>query len=548
MLSEGRTTTQRSRYIALVTDSEGRLVGKRYLLVRSLGHGGMGEVWQAWDKFLHRHVAVKEVLRRAGAAQRTLREARAAAKLRHPGIVKVHDVITDDDRPWIVMELIDGRSLADCLRADGQLTERRAAEIGMQVVRALDVAHQQGVVHRDVKPSNIMLDGDLPILTDFGIAFIEGGTAITPMGEAVGSWEYMAPERFKGLATSASDLWSVGIVLYEVVVGRTPFRYIDMASTARAIMEDDLVKNYSTDRLWPVIEGLLRKDPAERLTAEAAVSMLAEVAGTAPSAPVSQETVPAKPVRTQLARPVPVTDPRGTDARTRHDAGAFAAPPDPDVTQPVVLPGDVTEEPFVPPRPRRSLRPMWVVLGAVVVVAALVFVAISLWPTPEREVTLVTDTSQPGFVIDVPAGWTRSVTDAGTISDAQWQGVQDNPKIGGLTVDVLSDPSTTAPYSYLVVKDGTENNNHRDNHSYQRLNLTNTGTSQYSGGEAELEYTYKSAATNTWFHVRYRAMLPPSHLYLLKFSMSADDEQTLKSRWGDAQPTLDKIRDSFHPR
>ncbi|WP_132126416.1 serine/threonine-protein kinase [Actinocrispum wychmicini] len=531
-----------------MTDSEGRLVGKRYLLVRSLGHGGMGEVWQAWDKFLHRHVAVKEVLRRAGAAQRTLREARAAAKLRHPGIVKVHDVITDDDRPWIVMELIDGRSLADCLRADGQLTERRAAEIGMQVVRALDVAHQQGVVHRDVKPSNIMLDGDLPILTDFGIAFIEGGTAITPMGEAVGSWEYMAPERFKGLATSASDLWSVGIVLYEVVVGRTPFRYIDMASTARAIMEDDLVKNYSTDRLWPVIEGLLRKDPAERLTAEAAVSMLAEVAGTAPSAPVSQETVPAKPVRTQLARPVPVTDPRGTDARTRHDAGAFAAPPDPDVTQPVVLPGDVTEEPFVPPRPRRSLRPMWVVLGAVVVVAALVFVAISLWPTPEREVTLVTDTSQPGFVIDVPAGWTRSVTDAGTISDAQWQGVQDNPKIGGLTVDVLSDPSTTAPYSYLVVKDGTENNNHRDNHSYQRLNLTNTGTSQYSGGEAELEYTYKSAATNTWFHVRYRAMLPPSHLYLLKFSMSADDEQTLKSRWGDAQPTLDKIRDSFHPR
>jgi serine/threonine protein kinase len=217
-----------------MTEGASRVIAGRYRLIERLGHGGMGVVWHARDEVLGREVAVKEIrLPVTGSApddlvdlmvRRALREARAAARLRHPAIVTVHDVVTDDGRPWIVMELIRGRSLAEVIAADGVLPARRAAEIGLKVLGALDAAHRRGILHRDVKPANIMLDGDRVVLTDFGIAAIDGATALTATGLLVGSPDYLAPERINGRSpTAAVDMWGLGVTLYAAVAGSPPF-------------------------------------------------------------------------------------------------------------------------------------------------------------------------------------------------------------------------------------------------------------------------------------------------------------------------------------
>jgi Protein kinase domain len=267
-----------------------RLVGGRYRLMDPLGHGGMGVVWRATDELLHRAVAVKEVRLRFGlpeqaeqAAARTLREARAAAGLRHPGIVAVHDVVIEDGRPLIVMELVAGRSLAEVVRQEGPLPEERAASIGRQVLDALRAAHAAGILHRDVKPANILLDGDRAMLTDFGIAAVSGGTALTETNALVGSPEYLAPERVNGRpATEASDLWSVGVTLCVMSRGESPFQREDTQSTLAAVLAYDPPPQLGAGRLGPVIEGLLHKDPSRRLTSTAALELLSTPFGVSP--------------------------------------------------------------------------------------------------------------------------------------------------------------------------------------------------------------------------------------------------------------------------
>jgi serine/threonine protein kinase len=205
------TGTESGRYIAVVTEGEGRLVAGRYRLRESLGRGGMGIVWLASDEYLHRDVAIKEIQLRGREirdsdpeVRRALREARAAAKLSgHDGIITVHDVVTDDrGLPWIVMELLNGRSLHTVLHNDGPLPVDKAARIGIQVLEALDYAHQAGVLHRDVKPGNVMLVkdkvDDKTVLTDFGIAVIDGASVLTATGQLPGAPEYVAPERILG--------------------------------------------------------------------------------------------------------------------------------------------------------------------------------------------------------------------------------------------------------------------------------------------------------------------------------------------------------------
>ncbi|MEU8860386.1 protein kinase domain-containing protein [Streptomyces umbrinus] len=254
-----------------------RLVAGRYRLLSVLGEGGMGTVWRARDEVLHREVAVKEVRAPVGlaAAQiermytRLEREAWAAARISARGVVTVHDVATDDDRPWIVMELVRGRSLADSIGAEGALTPREAARIGTEVLAALRAAHGAGVLHRDVKPANVLLaDDGRVILTDFGIATVEGDSALTMTGELVGSPEYLAPERALGRNPGpASDLWSLGALLYTAVQGRSPFRRTSPLSTLRAIVDDELPPPHRAGPLVSVIEGLMRKDPDERMSA-----------------------------------------------------------------------------------------------------------------------------------------------------------------------------------------------------------------------------------------------------------------------------------------
>src|SRR5207248_4683065 len=180
------------------------LIAERYRLLRSLGEGGMGRVWLARDEILHRDVAVKEVVpppgltpaEREEMGRRTLREARAAARLTHPNVVRVYDVVTSDRHPWIVMEYVPSRSLHQVIAEDGPLPPRRVAEIGLGVLGALRAAHAAGVTHRDVKPGNVLLTDDgRVVLTDFGLAAMGGEANVTRPGLILGSPAYIAPER-----------------------------------------------------------------------------------------------------------------------------------------------------------------------------------------------------------------------------------------------------------------------------------------------------------------------------------------------------------------
>ena len=273
-----------------MTGETARIVAGRYRLLRLLGRGGMGAVWHAHDTLLERDVAVKEIWFPGGGNEpvdpadplirRALREAKAAARLRHPGIVTVYDVVTDEGRPWIVMELVNGRSLAEALRDHGLLPERQTAEIGLHVLDALRAAHREGIIHRDVKPANILLeDAGRVVLTDFGIAAIDDATALTATGQMIGSPAYLAPERIDGRpATATADLWALGVTLYTAVTGRSPFQRDDTQATVAAILTSRPAPPAHAGRLWPVLKGLLAKDPGRRLTTEEALRLLAAVA------------------------------------------------------------------------------------------------------------------------------------------------------------------------------------------------------------------------------------------------------------------------------
>ncbi len=240
----------------------------------------MGTVWRARDEVLHREVAVKEVRAPAGLPStevqrmyaRLEREAWAAARVANRNVVTVYDVAQEDGRPWIVMELIRGIALSDLLDAEGPISPQRAAHIGAEVLSALRAAHAAGVLHRDVKPGNVLLANDgRVVLTDFGIATVEGSSALTMTGEVIGSPEFLAPERALGRTPGPeSDLWSLGVLLYAAVEGNSPFRQNTPLNTLRAVVDEELPPPRRAGPLAPVIEGLLRKDPAERLPAEQA--------------------------------------------------------------------------------------------------------------------------------------------------------------------------------------------------------------------------------------------------------------------------------------
>ncbi|WP_169731415.1 serine/threonine-protein kinase [Streptomyces glaucescens] len=279
----------------------GRLIAGRYRLLAKLGHGGMGTVWRAKDETVDREVAVKEPRvpdhlperERANAFERMRREARAAARLDHPAVVNVHDVAVVDGRPWIVMELVQGRSLGDVLR-EGTLGARDAARIGLEVLGALEAAHAAGILHRDVKPDNVLLGRhDRVVLTDFGIAQIEGETNLTDTGGFVGSPEYIAPERVLGQRPGpAADLWSLGVVLYAATEGVSPFRRSNTPATLQSVLNATPAPPASAQGpLAEVINGLLRKDPAHRPGA-AQVRALLEAAANPPApAPTQVVTV-----------------------------------------------------------------------------------------------------------------------------------------------------------------------------------------------------------------------------------------------------------------
>lgn len=262
-----------------------RVIAGRYRLEARLGRGGMGIVWRARDELLGRRVAVKELIQddtlsaeeAHGRRDRTLREARAVAQLSHPHIIVVHDVVEDGERPCIVMELIDGGSLADRIAAEGPLPPREAARIAVALLGALRAAHAAGVLHRDIKPANVLLerDSDRVVLTDFGIAQIAGATTLTETGSFVGSPEYTAPERMSGARTGAeADLWSLGALLCTALSGESPFRRDSLGGILHAVVFAEIRTPPQAAPLLPVVRGLLERDPDRRLGAAEAERLL----------------------------------------------------------------------------------------------------------------------------------------------------------------------------------------------------------------------------------------------------------------------------------
>src|ERR1700733_15045878 len=274
------------------TAGPGRVVAGRYRLSAVIGRGGMGVVWQARDELLSRDVAVKEMIwppsltdpEQRAACRRATREAQVAARLNHRNVVRIFDIVEEDGCPWIVMELLPYRSLLDVIQDEGPLAPAEAAKVGLQILAALRAAHSEGIVHRDVKPANILIGpGNRVVLTDFGIAWAADSPAVTTAGVLLGSPSYIAPERARGGHSGApGDLWGLGASLYTAVEGHPPFERANVLASITAVVTDELAPATHAGPLWPVLSGLLRKDPDQRLDA-AETERLLRVVSAAPA-------------------------------------------------------------------------------------------------------------------------------------------------------------------------------------------------------------------------------------------------------------------------
>ncbi|MER5647840.1 protein kinase [Streptosporangium sp. NPDC002524] len=317
-------------------EQQTRVLADRYELIAPLGRGTMGTVWKAHDRSLGREVAIKEIRQEPGLteAQRTelrermIREGRTAARISHPSVATVHDAIVEDGSPWIIMELVQARSLEQVIEEEGPLPPRLVAEIGADLLGALRAAHAQGVLHRDVKPGNVLItESGRVVLTDFGIAKAEGDVSLTKTGMVIGSPGYTAPERARGEHTGPeSDLWSLGATLYFAVEGRPAYERSSVAETLAALMSEQVDPPTQAGPLRPVLEQLLEKDHTTRLTAVQAGVLLRAVADTPshladsiPPPPAPTAFVPSPP-----ASEIPLVEDAGSedieDAEDAEDA------------------------------------------------------------------------------------------------------------------------------------------------------------------------------------------------------------------------------------
>ncbi|MFF4904361.1 serine/threonine-protein kinase [Streptomyces sp. NPDC001260] len=452
---------------------QGQLVAGRYRLADSIGSGGMGRVWRAHDEVLHRAVAIKELTAalyvsesdRERLLARTRAEARAAARINHSAVVTVHDVLEHDGRPWIVMELVEGYSLADAVKERGRVEPAEAARIGLWVLRALRAAHSAGVLHRDVKPGNVLLGHDgRVLLTDFGIAQIEGDTTITRTGEVVGSVDYLAPERVRGHDPGpASDLWALGATLYTAVEGRSPFRRTSPLSTMQAVVEEEAAEPEFAGPLGPVMAALLAKDPARRPGAAEAEQMLAEAAEGRRS-DAAQAYVPTQHAGGRYETQTGTgTGPYNTGTGPR----TGSATPYPPLTGPTAIgPTGIGPTPATPKR--RRLRTFVLAVALAVIVAGGTAVVLQKWnqgrqsdasgtsgsstsPTPSTTPSGGSDGTVPanwrkyddpnGFSVYLPPGWNRTeVTGTGDV-DPDLRQVDYSPDDGRHFVRIAIDTS-----------------------------------------------------------------------------------------------------------
>ncbi|MFE5967005.1 bifunctional serine/threonine-protein kinase/ABC transporter substrate-binding protein [Streptomyces sp. NPDC056463] len=362
-----------------MTEQNPELIAGRYRLVERIGQGGMGRVWRGLDQQLFgREVAVKEILfppgmddgARAALLRRFTSEARAAVTLSHPGVITIHDVVEHNGAPVIIMELVRGQSLAAAISERGRLPVRRVAEIGAVMLDALSEAHEARIVHRDIKPDNVLLAKDRVVLTDFGIAHLaDATTRLSHSGIVIGTPHYMPPEQLEGKRpTPANDLWALGATLYHAVEGRPPFDAEGLHALAVAVFTSPHRPPVHAGPLTPVLDALLTKDPAERLSAAEAAEMLASVLRTSEPGHDTPAPAPAPaptPTPTPAPTPAPAPAPdEPSDAAAEHASAPTmpqqAPSPTPSIPTPTVLDseaaagtarGNVPDRPTAPPAP-----------------------------------------------------------------------------------------------------------------------------------------------------------------------------------------------------
>ncbi len=536
----------------MTSDSSTRLVGGRYRLGRSIGSGGMGTVWEGTDELLGRQVAVKEVRfppevgekEQAELRERTLREARATARLSHPNVVTTYDVVEDDGRPYIVMELLPTRSLSTVLREDGPLPPHRVAEIGLGILSALESSHAQGVLHRDVKPGNVLLTADgRPVLTDFGIATMAGDPALTSTGVVLGSPAYMSPERARGRKPGPeSDLWSLGATLYAAVEGRPPYDADNALGTLTAVISDPVEPPSTGGPLAEAILGLLAKDPADRMsipTTRALLERAAAVRTTATTAAVPAAGAVAldRAGRTEALHPV-ATSGAGGPAPTEYPAREYA-------------------------ESRRSRGLVAALVVAVLLIGGLVALAVtrddgdqsagtgaqpgqspatSAAETTQEQTEQTTPPETPeqdsapdgfttyedpsGFTVAVPDGWEAEQSSATAVDITEPGGSRflridqtDSPK---------DDPEKDWKEQEKSVKERLP--------GYKKIDID---TVDYNGWPAaDWEFTFGEDGTT---HVLNRGFVPNENKGYALY-MSAPEEQ-----WGDSQSIFQTAADTFQP-
>jgi serine/threonine protein kinase len=373
-----------------VSDEE-RLIAGRYRVLDRIGQGGMGTVWRAHDTVLGRHVAIKRLHPQprlsedelATLFERTRREARSAARISHPNVVVVHDVVDDEGLPTIVMEYVPSTTLADRIRAHGPVPPEEAARIGLGVLAALRAAHRAGVLHRDVKPANVLLtEDDRVVLTDFGIAQASDTSTLTVTGQLVGSVDFIAPERLAGAGPGPeADLWALGATLFQAVDGHSPFLRDTVTETMYAIALGPPPEVRKAGPLTPLIQGLIANKPDERLSAEEAERLLRAAAAArhpsvaAPAVPavdaVNAEPGNAPPEQKPERKPEPETE-RDHGKRVASAAGAVPDGPPPTST------GRRAQ-----PRSGRWRKP--VVLGTVITAAVLIALSLLVTQSVEKD-------------------------------------------------------------------------------------------------------------------------------------------------------------------
>jgi predicted Ser/Thr protein kinase len=526
------------------------VVAGRYRLLTRIGQGGMGVVWRAHDELLRRDIAVKELHVRIGVdsdfhARQVLREARAAAQLRHPGVVAVHDVVVDDGRPLILMELVEGRSLAETVRQQGPLPEQRVAEIGVRVLEALAAAHARGVVHRDVKPANILLDGDRVVLTDFGIAAITSDT--TGSNSMVGSLDYMAPERVNGNpVTPASDVWSLGVTLCAALRGESPFQRSDTQATLAAVLTYDPAPIARAPRLWRVLTMLMEKDPRLRPTAAAAAALLTAIANIPGTS--------AEPMSEPMSQPM--SQPRAEPVVERHSGPPTRPPWEPVAEQGTVHVVEPLRESPTGARARalRMSRPLALLL------AVLVLVTLGgVWLVVERPGAAVAGTAtRAGPEVSVPSGFTAHRGDGFTLAiprgwfkdpseqEIFWVSDPHSPRLVLAHVEWWDEATPGGAYSELTDLERGEFLDVDFISKYRRIKLADvsapSGTSR-----AELEVAYHVNEDGGYdLHERLRAFVTKSgRTYILSISAQGNTRAEAERLWRTEQDELTAILDSF---